>query len=132
MLLSHKKEWIFVNSMDGPKGYYAQWNSQRKTNIVWFHLHASCFLTATCQVLVLSSGETVVNKTCGLSRALGEGKKCREPHLQARMLKISRVCLFVFAFLWISCIKLCNLFLSLGLIWSFSNFSFSNSFIYFP
>ena len=42
----HQKQWYLAifDNMDGPAGYYVKWNelekvSQRKTNVIWFHLH---------------------------------------------------------------------------------------------
>ena len=33
---------ILNNNVDGLKVLYAEWNSQRKTNTVWHHLHVEC------------------------------------------------------------------------------------------
>ena len=42
ILLGYKKGWdlTICYSMDGPRGYYAEWNkSVRETNTIWFHLY---------------------------------------------------------------------------------------------
>ena len=41
----HQKQYLAIfDNMDGPAGYYVKLNelekvSQRKTNVIWFHLH---------------------------------------------------------------------------------------------
>ena len=40
ILVSHKKEWsdVICSNMFGPRDYHSKW-SQRKTNIIWYHLY---------------------------------------------------------------------------------------------